>query len=142
MVTETPIGEAGAPGALENQEAQETTAQEIGETPEAPGEEITEEESAPVEEEPEEPAEPAPPKRKPGRPKKNPEAKPKAAPKAPRPKAKAPPAQSAQASSPVVPPFRATLDTMSSAQLVAELVNRRRQTEREIKQNLYRSFVM
>jgi nucleoid-associated protein YgaU len=92
-----------------------------------------------------------PPKRKPGRPRKNPEAIPKAeaaeakakAPKAPRPKLKAPPSTPAQ-SSPVVPvdPFRATLDTMSSAQLVAELVTRRRQTEREIKQNLYRSFVM
>jgi hypothetical protein len=89
-----------------------------------------------------------PPKRKPGRPRKTPEAIPKAeakpkAPKAPRPKLKAPPSTPAQ-SSPVVPvdPFRATLDTMSSAQLVAELVTRRRQTEREIKQNLYRSFVM
>jgi hypothetical protein len=136
MVTETPI---------ENQEAQE--AQEIGETPEA--EEITEE-SPPVEAESIDEA--PPPKRKPGRPKKNdsaagaqsaPEAKAKPkAPKAPKPKARAPKAAPAQSAVVPVDPFRATLDTMSSAQLVAELVTRRRQTEREIKQNLYRSFVL
>ena len=39
-------------------------------------------------------------------------------------------------------PFRATLDNMSAGQLVAELVHRRRAADKEMKQNLYRSFVM
>jgi hypothetical protein len=77
------------------------------------------------------PKPPEPPKRKPGRPKKS-EQK-------PQPPQETPPERSSQ---PEIDPFRATLDTMSSAALVAELVNRRRAFERQMKQELYRSFVM
>jgi outer membrane biosynthesis protein TonB len=72
---------------------------------------------------------PPEPKRKPGRPKKEPPQE-------------TPQERIAPQERPEIDPFRATLDTMSSAALVAELVNRRRASERQMKQELYRSFVM
>jgi hypothetical protein len=86
---------------------------------------------------------PPEPKKKPGRPKKD-------SAQAPSERSSQPPTQapSERSSQPPVlsasheDPFRATLDTMSSAALVAELVNRRRASERQMKQELYRSFVM
>jgi hypothetical protein len=84
---------------------------------------------------------PPEPKKKPGRPKKD-------SAQAPSERSSQPPTQAPSDSQPPVlsasheDPFRATLDTMSSAALVAELVNRRRASERQMKQELYRSFVM
>ena len=75
------------------------------------------------------------PKRKVGRPKKE-NAQP-TQPKAAQPKAQPKAQQPAQ---PAPPPF--TINDMSSAQLVAELVNRRRANERTMRQELYRSWVM
>jgi len=65
---------------------------------------------------------------------------------APAPKAK-PKAKKQPAADPVdriaaADPIQFSINDLSSAQLVAELVNRRRATEREMKANLYRSFVM
>ena len=90
--------------------------------------------------------EPQPEKRRPGRPRKEPkeqpkenvpppEAKPKAKPKT-RAKVKDEPFKTLQEA----PSF--TINDLSNAQLMAELVNRRRTTDREMKANLYRSFVM
>ena len=133
MVQEIPIdGDTGETDAQDN--AQEQEAEPASSPPPEPAS------SARV------PQEQAPKKR--GRPKKiansvrvpqehpEPEPPPPPAPKPQRkPKvAKAPPPEA------FVEPF--SLDAMSSAQLVAELVNRRRASEREMKQNLYRSFVM
>ena len=91
-------------------------------------------------------------KRKPGRPKKEIEKvekveKPKPPPR-PRPKTRTPKENIAPANAPEIiqPEERdarvAPFYGLSSAQLVAELVNRRRLEERQMKQNLYRSFVM
>ena len=112
-------------------------------------------------------AEPPTPKRKPGRPRKKEasgssraerEAReqsslapppPVAKPKAPRKPARPESARGMQRGMVQEPlralpadPFRATLDNMSAGQLVAELVHRRRAADKEMKQNLYRSFVM
>jgi hypothetical protein len=87
-----------------------------------------------------EPPPPEPPKKKPGRPKKDSAQAPSARERSSQPPTQPPaPVLSAH---PEIDPFRATLDTMSSAALVAELVNRRRASERQMKQELYRSFVM
>ena len=97
-------------------------------------------------EHPEQPPEPtsSPPEPKPkkrGRPKKIPEPEPPPPPPpAPKPKQRKPKVEKAPPEALVAEPF--SLDDMSSAQLVAALVNRRRASEREMKQNLYRSFVM
>ena len=87
-------------------------------------------------------------KRKPGRPKKEVEkvekvekAKPPPKPKA---KPRVPKENIAPTNAPEIIENRAPepFYGLSSAQLVAELVNRRRLEERQMKQNLYRSFVM
>ena len=84
------------------------------------------------------------PKRKPGRHRKEP-----AEPKTPR--VKPPPKPKAKARTPrekeneppqLAPEPQRPFEGLSSAQLVAELVNRRRTEERAMKANLYRSFVM
>ena len=91
-------------------------------------------------------------KRKPGRPKKEVEKvekveKPKP-PSRPKAKTRTPKENVAPANTPEIiqPEERdarvAPFYGLSSAQLVAELVNRRRLEERQMKQNLYRSFVM
>ena len=84
-------------------------------------------------------------KRKPGRPKKEVEKveKPKSPPK-PKAKTRTPKENIAPATAPEIIENRAPepFYGLSSAQLVAELVNRRRLEERQMKQNLYRSFVM
>ena len=84
-------------------------------------------------------------KRKPGRPKKEIEKveKPKPPPK-PKAKPRVPKENIAPTNAPEIIENRAPepFYGLSSAQLVAELVNRRRIEERQMKQNLYRSFVM
>ena len=125
MVTETPIADTEGPAS-----------QEVAEMSEAPEPEVSE---APRE--PEVSAEPTPKKR--GRPKKEPPPPPEPAPKKPRGRPKKPPPTSEAPEAPEASaPQPFTLDSMSSAMLVAELVNRKRQAERQMKQNLYRSFVM
>lgn len=115
MVTETPIADT-----------EEPASQEV-EMSEAPRE-------------PEVSAEPTPKKR--GRPKKEPPPPPEPAPKKPRGRPKKPPPtpEAPQALEEAPQPF--TLDSISNAMLVATLVSRRRQHERQMKQDLYRSFVM
>ena len=89
-----------------------------------------------------------PEKRRPGRPRKEPKEQPKE--NVPPPEAKPKPKTRAKVKD---EPFKATLQEaqtapsfsigdLSNGQLMAELVNRRRATEREMKTNLYRSFVM
>ena len=65
-------------------------------------------------------------------PKKKPKAKPKDKPKP----------KSADLTNPVIEEARFSVNDLSNAQLIAELVNRQRATQREMKANLYRSFVM
>jgi hypothetical protein len=146
-------------------------ASESCEAPEAEAEPASQLALEPAENEPAEPlegaAEPPTPKRKPGRPRKKEasgssraerEAReqsslapppPVAKPKAPRKPARPESARGMQRGMVQEPlralpadPFRATLDNMSAGQLVAELVHRRRAADKEMKQNLYRSFVM
>ena len=128
--------------------------------PEAEAEPASQLALEPAENEPAEPlegaAEPPTPKRKPGRPRKKeasgslrteapppPVAKPKAPRKPARPESARGMIQE-PATLRALPedPFRATLDNMSAGQLIAELVHRRRAADKEMKQNLYRSFVM
>ena len=124
---------------------------------EIPVTEPLEESAEPLEPAEPEPLEPPPPpsppkkepeKRRPGRPKKEPKEnvpppdasdalvpKPQAKPKAKPKKPKDEPFKTLEA-----PSF--TISDLSNGQLMAELVNRRRATDREMKANLYRSFVM
>jgi outer membrane biosynthesis protein TonB len=67
-------------------------------------------------------------------PKKKPKAKPKAVP--------SPKVKSADLTNPIVEEARFSVNDLSNAQLISELVNRQRATQREMKTNLYRSFVM
>ena len=129
MVIETPIEPetegTPEPASQEASAASEAPEPEVSAEPEVSTASAPKKRGRPKKEpEPPPPPEPAPKKR--GRPK-----KPAHAPQAPPP---TPEASSARE------PF--ALDTMSNAQLVAELVNRRRQTERQMKQDLFRSFVM
>ena len=88
--------------------------------------------------------EPPTPKRKPGRPRKAPQAPepPQAPPPTPKPKARKPRPTPEAPEAP--PPDRQefNIGDMSSAYLVSELMNRRRERGREMKASLYRSFVM
>lgn len=107
--------------------------------------------------EPAEPLEPPPPpsppqkepevKRRPGRPKKEKPAEasearvPKAQPKPKtKPKVKDEPFKATLQEAQTAPSF--SIGDLSNGQLMAELVNRRRATDREMKASLYRSFVM
>ena len=76
-----------------------------------------------------------------GRPKKEPvpEPVPKKKPKA---KPKAEPKVKSAALTNIVEEARFSVNDLSNAQLISELVNRQRATQREMKTNLYRSFVM
>ena len=124
MVTETPIADTEEPA---SQEVPPEPELEVSEAPREPEVEVS--------------AEPTPKKR--GRPKKEPPPPPEPAPKKPRGRPKKPPQAppTPEASTPEAPqPF--TLDSISNAMLVATLVSRRRQHERQMKQDLYRSFVM
>ena len=81
-----------------------------------------------------------------GRPKKEPVAQPEPEPKK-KPKAKPKPkpaalVERAGRADPVIEEARFSVNDLSNAQLIAELVNRQRATQREMKANLYRSFVM
>ena len=115
---------------------------------ESPPEEIQEIQEA---QEANPPPPPQPPERIPkkrGRPKKEPvpepvpEPEPKKKPKAkPKPKPAAL-AERAGRADPVIEEARFSVNDLSNAQLIAELVNRQRATQREMKANLYRSFVM
>ena len=97
------------------------------------------------------PPPPQPPERLPrkvGRPKKNPE-EPKAPPKAtPAPKAKPKPKPKPAGPTDRVAPPQAvapqaiTIGDLSNAELVAELINRRRANERSMRAELYKSWVM
>ena len=121
MVTETPIADTGG--------TEEPASQEVPPEPEVEPEVA-----------PEVSAEPTPKKR--GRPKKEPPPPPEPAPQKPRGRPKKPPPtpEAPQALEEAPQPF--TLDSISNAMLVATLVSRRRQHERQMKQDLYRSFVM
>ena len=105
--------------------------------PDTGGTPASQEESPEPEVEPEVSAEPTPKKR--GRPKKEPPPPTEPAPKKPRGRPKKPP-PTPEALEEAPQPF--TLDSISNAMLVATLVSRRRQHERQMKQDLYRSFVM
>ena len=132
MVQEIPIDgdTGGTEDVQEQQEPQEDAPQEA--EPQAP-------EPASSARVPQEQPEPKP--KKGGRPKKIAEPpEPPPPPPGPKPKRRKPKVEKAPPPETFVAPFN--LDDMSSAQLVAELVNRRRASEREMKQNLYRSFVM
>ena len=132
MVTETPIADTGGT----EEPASQSPEPEVEARPEMS-------EAHAPRAQPEVSAEPTPKKR--GRPKKEPPPPPEPAPKKPRGRPKKPP-PTPEASAPQAPEASApqpfTLDSMSSAMLVAELVSRRRQHERQMKQDLYRSFVM
>ena len=97
--------------------------------------------SEPNEEPPNEPQTPAP---KRGRPKK--EAPPPPAPVLKRPvgrprKTENQPQRKEQAAPPEEP-FRATLGSLSSVELLKELMDRKRASDREARTNLYKSFVL
>ena len=148
MISEIPIGEPPAP------EVNESTP-EVSDAPKARTADTPEVAAAPAEQsplpmtrtaEPECPPPPEIPKRKPGRPRK--EVEPKAQPK---PKAQAsrvpqvdrvhaPKAQAQPKAQAPSPEF--SIGDLTSAELVAELVNRRRANERTMRQELYRSWVM
>jgi outer membrane biosynthesis protein TonB len=73
-------------------------------------------------------------------PKKKPKAKPKAEPKV---KSAALAERAGRADlTTIVEEARFSVNDLSNAQLISELVNRQRATQREMKTNLYRSFVM
>ena len=111
---------------------------------ESPPEEIQEIQEA---QEANPPPPPQPPERIPkkrGRPKKEPVPEPVPVPE-PEPKKKPkakPKPKPADSPNPVIEEARFSVNDLSNAQLIAELVNRQRATQREMKANLYRSFVM
>ena len=118
--------------------------EEIPVDAETPQEEAEILEQEPIPQTPAPPEPEAAPKRKPGRPRKAaPTPVPQVPPTAPkkvimrktRP-ARPPPEEAA------APEFTETISDMSSAYLVAELMNRRRERGREMKASLYTSFVM
>jgi hypothetical protein len=114
--------------------------------------EIPEPEAQPEaqQEEPEEIVEPIAPRPKRGRPKKVvPPPDSSEPPKPPKPQPKTPVGRPRKNPEETVPKaedprsaFRATLDSMSSVDLVRELVTRKRAQELQAKHQLYRSFVM
>ena len=125
MISETPVDQ------IQETEIQETELQET---------DIQEANPPP----PPQPPERIPKKR--GRPKKEPvpepEPQPKKKPAKPKPKAAAPKVKSADLTNPIVEEARFSVNDLSNAQLISELVNRQRATQREMKANLFRSFVM
>ena len=108
---------------------------------ESPPEEIQEIQEA---QEANPPPPPQPPERIPkkrGRPKKEPVPEPVPVPE-PEPKKKPKAKPKPKPADPVIEEARFSVNDLSNAQLIAELVNRQRATQREMKANLYRSFVM
>ena len=129
MVTETPIADTEEPASQEVEAPEMSEAHAPRAQPEVSAPEVS--------------AEPTPKKR--GRPKKEPPPPPEPAPKKPRGRPKKPAMPQAQPPTPEAleeAPQPFTLDSISNAMLVATLVSRRRQHERQMKQDLYRSFVM
>ena len=101
--------------------------------------EIPEQEATPPPTPP--PPTPEAPKRKPGRPRKE-APPPTPEPPAPKPRAKRAARPPPEAAPPVEPQQDFSIGNMSSAYLVAELMNRRRDRDRDMKASLYKSFVM
>ena len=122
--------------------------EEIPVDAETPQEEAEILEQEPIPQTPAPPEPEAAPKRKPGRPRKA--APPPQAPPVPQAPPAAPKKVIMRKTRPARPPpeeaaapeFTETISDMSSAYLVAELMNRRRERGREMKASLYRSFVM
>ena len=146
MISEIPVDQIQETE-IQETELQETDIQEANPPPPPQG--------APLQRLETQPPERIPKKR--GRPKKEPvpqpepEPQPKKKPAKPKPKAAAPKVKSAalaeragraDLTNPIVEEARFSVNDLSNAQLIGELVTRQRQTQREMKTNLYRSFVM